>query len=484
MELSTLTDLYIHELQDLYSAETQLLEALPLMADAASDPDLKAAFETHLAETGVHVSRLEEVLSLVGADTGEEKCKGMEGLLKEARSLMEEEADPEVLDAGLIVAAQKVEHYEIAGYGSVGAFAELLEEDEAVEILSTTLEEERATDGKLTDLAMTVINVGAATQKIERLQWRADFWMNAPLPAVKPLNPAAARHPDYRSLSQRRIRPRTLHRFVKPHSSGSPARKATGVRRQRVHFNRKKPMPPGGTFFLLEETEANSPMEPLPPAIKILILDGSPSDREACCRSLDRSALPGTYQYTGHGVLKEAIDRVREEKPDCILLDCGLPDGTGLDFLRRLREEDGGDCAVVMLTRAGGECIVDGAIRTGAQDCLAKDTLTPGTLHRAVGRAIALVRGRRALEARLRETERLLCECREENERRGHLLLSLSHELRTPLTSVMVGAGLLHERHGHCRDIARIASMILHNAEQQARVIDTMLGPVVPWVAV
>lgn len=164
MELDTLKDLYIHELQDLYSAETQLVAALPLIAGAANNTDLKAAFESHLAETEQHVSRLEEVLKLAGADTGGEKCKGMEGLLKEAQSLIDEEADPEVLDAGLIVAAQKVEHYEIAGYGSVRAFAELLEEDESVEILSTTLEEERGADEKLTHLAMTVINVAASTE--------------------------------------------------------------------------------------------------------------------------------------------------------------------------------------------------------------------------------------------------------------------------------------------------------------------------------
>ncbi|MDB6135162.1 MAG: ferritin-like protein [Verrucomicrobiales bacterium] len=164
MELDTLKDLYIHELQDLYSAETQLVGALPLLAEAASDFDLKSAFELHLEETRIHVTRLEEVLKLAGAGTEGEKCKGMEGLLKEGQALIEEEADPEVLDAGLIVAAQKVEHYEIAGYGSVRAFAELLEEDEAVEILSTTLEEERNTDEKLTHLAMTVINVAASTE--------------------------------------------------------------------------------------------------------------------------------------------------------------------------------------------------------------------------------------------------------------------------------------------------------------------------------
>jgi ferritin-like metal-binding protein YciE len=167
MKLTTLTDLYIHELQDLHSAETQLLEALPVMAEAASNPGLSAAFETHLAETGIHVSHLEDVLSLTGADAEGEKCKGMEGLLRESRALIKEEADPEVLDAGLIAAAQKAEHYQIAGYGSVRAFAGLLGEEEVVEILSTTLEEERTTDGKFTDLVTTVINVEAAMEKEE-----------------------------------------------------------------------------------------------------------------------------------------------------------------------------------------------------------------------------------------------------------------------------------------------------------------------------
>ncbi|MDB6072337.1 MAG: hypothetical protein JWL81_3508 [Verrucomicrobiales bacterium] len=167
MELSTLKELYIHELQDLYSAETQLVEALPLIAEAASDPDLKAAFEAHLEETQIHVTRLEKVLELVGAETGGEKCKGMEGLLLEGQSLIEEDPDPETLDAGLIVAAQKVEHYEIAGYGSVRAFAELLGDDEAVEILSDTLEEEKSADEKLTHLAMTVINIAAADEPLE-----------------------------------------------------------------------------------------------------------------------------------------------------------------------------------------------------------------------------------------------------------------------------------------------------------------------------
>ncbi len=126
MKLNTLKDLYIHELKDLYSAETQLVKALPKMAKASSSEDLKAAFETHLLETKEHVVRLQQVLSLSGAGTRAPKCKGMEGLLEEGQALMAEEADAEVRDSGLIAAAQKIEHYEIAGYGTVRTYAELL----------------------------------------------------------------------------------------------------------------------------------------------------------------------------------------------------------------------------------------------------------------------------------------------------------------------------------------------------------------------
>lgn len=161
MKLETLKDLYIHELKDLYSAEKQLLKALPKMAKAATKPELKAGFETHLEETKVHVQRLEEVLASAGASTRGPKCKGMEGLLEEGRSLMEEEADPEVLDAGLICAAQKVEHYEIAGYGCVRTYAQLLGDKAGQKLLQTTLDEEGATDKKLTALAESAINVAA-----------------------------------------------------------------------------------------------------------------------------------------------------------------------------------------------------------------------------------------------------------------------------------------------------------------------------------
>lgn len=162
MELSSLQDLYVHALQDLYSAEQQLLKALPVMAGAASSQDLKATFEAHLLETREHVSRLVEVLQLAGAQPEGSMCEGMAGLLAEGKTLMDEESDSEIRDAGLVVAAQKVEHYEIAGYGSVRAFAEILGATDAVNLLTATLDEEKATDDKLTDLAMSVINIAAA----------------------------------------------------------------------------------------------------------------------------------------------------------------------------------------------------------------------------------------------------------------------------------------------------------------------------------
>src|SRR5687768_204383 len=162
MELETLRDLYIHELKDLYSAEKQLVKALPKVAKAATNPDLKAGIEAHLEETIEHVNRLETLLSEMGETPRGPKCKGMEGLLEEAAHLIEEEPDEEVLDAGIIAGAQKVEHYEIASYGCARTYAELLGEEEAVTVLQTTLDEERATDEKLTELAMSSINLAAA----------------------------------------------------------------------------------------------------------------------------------------------------------------------------------------------------------------------------------------------------------------------------------------------------------------------------------
>jgi ferritin-like metal-binding protein YciE len=167
MKLETLRDLFIHELKDLYSAEKQLVQALPKVAKAATNPDLKAGVETHLEETKEHMNRLEQILESLGTSTRGPKCKGMEGLIEEGSHLIEEEPDAEVLDAGLICGAQKIEHYEIAGYGCARTFAELLGEEEAMELLQKTLDEEKATDGKLTELALTAVNLEAADHEGE-----------------------------------------------------------------------------------------------------------------------------------------------------------------------------------------------------------------------------------------------------------------------------------------------------------------------------
>lgn len=161
-KIENLRKLYIHSLKDLYSAEKQLIRALPKMAQAATAPELKAAFEEHLEQTQEQVRRIEQIFqSLEYAPSGE-KCAAMEGLIEEGEELMKEkDLEPEVLDVALIGAAQKVEHYEIAGYGTAREFARLLGEDEAVELLEMTLEEESETDQKLTDLARSGINESA-----------------------------------------------------------------------------------------------------------------------------------------------------------------------------------------------------------------------------------------------------------------------------------------------------------------------------------
>lgn len=164
MKLESLHELFVHELQDLYNAETQLLNAIPLMASAATAKQLKSAFEQHLEETKRQVERLEAVFSELDESPKGKACMGMKGLIDEGSELMQEEADPTVKDAGLIVAAQKVEHYEIAGYGSCCVFAETLGFDHIQQLLKETLSEEEATDKKLSELAESVINVEAATK--------------------------------------------------------------------------------------------------------------------------------------------------------------------------------------------------------------------------------------------------------------------------------------------------------------------------------
>jgi ferritin-like metal-binding protein YciE len=161
MKLGSLQELYVEELKDLYSAENQLLQALPKMAKAASSSDLRTAFEDHLEQTRDQVERLEKIFKKLDASPKGKKCKAMEGLIEESNELLTDEAEPAVLDAALIAAAQRVEHYEMAGYGSVRTFARLLRDQEAADLLQETLDEEEAADKKLTELAETTINVEA-----------------------------------------------------------------------------------------------------------------------------------------------------------------------------------------------------------------------------------------------------------------------------------------------------------------------------------
>jgi len=158
MKLDTLQKLYIDELRDLYNAENQLLKALPKMAKAASSEELKNAFEKHLEQTETHVERLENIFEQLDQTPKGKTCRAMKGLIEEGSEILKEEGDPSVLDAGIIVAAQKVEHYEIAGYGSVRTFGELLGQNKAVELLQTKLDEETDANELLNGLAENIVN--------------------------------------------------------------------------------------------------------------------------------------------------------------------------------------------------------------------------------------------------------------------------------------------------------------------------------------
>ncbi len=153
--MSTLRETFLDELADAYDAEKQLIKALPKMAKAASHEELKEGFETHLEETQKHVERLEQVFEIFGQPAKGKKCKAMQGLIEEGKELIEEDAG----DAALICAAQKVEHYEIAAYGSMRSWAKLLGENEAADLLNETLEEEKSTDERLNNIAESAINV-------------------------------------------------------------------------------------------------------------------------------------------------------------------------------------------------------------------------------------------------------------------------------------------------------------------------------------
>jgi ferritin-like metal-binding protein YciE len=162
MPIDSLQELYVEEIKDLYSAENQILKALPRMIKAASSPDLKKAFAKHERQTREHAKRLERIAKELGEKPTGKKCHGMEGLIEEGKDLMKEKPAPDVLDAGLISAAQHVEHYEMAGYGTVRTWARLLGYERQAQLLQTTLDEEEQTDRELTALAEAFINEEAA----------------------------------------------------------------------------------------------------------------------------------------------------------------------------------------------------------------------------------------------------------------------------------------------------------------------------------
>lgn len=166
-KLSSLHELLVDQLKDLYNAEKQITKALPKMIKKANSEELKQAFTDHLEETEDQIARLEEVFQELGMDAKGKKCEAMEGLINEAKELLEEDAAPNVMDAGLIVCAQKVEHYEIATYGSLRTFADLLGYSRVADLLETTLNEEKATDEKLTQIAESTINIEAAEAEEE-----------------------------------------------------------------------------------------------------------------------------------------------------------------------------------------------------------------------------------------------------------------------------------------------------------------------------
>ena len=161
-ETNPLEELLVDELKDLYSAENQMLKSLPRMTKAASSPELKRAFERHLEETRRQVERLNQIGETLDIKLTGKKCKGMEGLIEEGKEIMAEDFDDNAIDAGLIGAAQKAEHYEIAGYGTARTHAEILGHTKVAKLLQQTLDEEGATDKKLTALAESIINVEAA----------------------------------------------------------------------------------------------------------------------------------------------------------------------------------------------------------------------------------------------------------------------------------------------------------------------------------
>jgi ferritin-like metal-binding protein YciE len=174
MKVESLRDLYLDQLQDLYSAEQQLIKALPKMAKASSSEELRAAFEDHLGQTRQHAQRIETIFEQMGEKIAGKKCKGMEGLVKEGSEVLEEDMEDGIRDAAIIAAAQRVEHYEIAGYGCVHAYAERLGEEKAASLLEQTLEEEKQADELLNGIAEQLnMEVPQESARSERKTGRA-----------------------------------------------------------------------------------------------------------------------------------------------------------------------------------------------------------------------------------------------------------------------------------------------------------------------
>jgi ferritin-like metal-binding protein YciE len=167
MKLRTMDDLFLDSLRDLYDAEKQITKALPKMSKAATSDELKAAFEQHLQVTRRQVERLDQIFTQLDEKPTGKKCAAMAGLIEEGEELIKEGKPSPILDAGLIGAAQKVEHYEMAGYGTARTFANLLGHTQAAQLLQDTLEEEKETDQQLTELAESVVNEEAAQQEVE-----------------------------------------------------------------------------------------------------------------------------------------------------------------------------------------------------------------------------------------------------------------------------------------------------------------------------
>lgn len=162
MKIKSFNDLFADMVKDVYSAENQLIKAFPKMAKRVTSEDLKMSFQQHLKETEVQKERLEQIAELLEITPKGKKCTAMEGLIAEAEEVIEQISDPELLDAALIAANQKVEHYEIASYGTLATYAKMMGNQEILKLLVATLEEEKATDLKLTELAEAVINEKAA----------------------------------------------------------------------------------------------------------------------------------------------------------------------------------------------------------------------------------------------------------------------------------------------------------------------------------